>query len=118
MFCEEETYAQNKIDSVTINSNEMESTILYSAKDSIYSDLKNKQIHLFNEAKIDNGEITVEAGYILIDLNKNEVTQHIFLMLIPIGFNNLYSLKAQKKLLLRVFDTILILKKDILRKLK
>tara|TARA_B110000285_G_scaffold202510_1_gene237879 strand:+ start:40 stop:2553 length:2514 start_codon:yes stop_codon:yes gene_type:complete len=73
MFGNEDAYGQNKIDSVTINSNDFESKILYSAKDSVYSDLKNKQIHLFNEAKIDNGEITVEAGYILIDLEKNEV---------------------------------------------
>ena len=73
MFSGQDCYGQKKIDSVTINSNDIESMILYSAKDSIYSDLKNKQIHLFNEAKIDNGEITVEAGYILIDLEKNEV---------------------------------------------
>lgn len=68
-----DVFGQNKVDSVIINSNDIESVIVYSANDSIYSDLKNKQIHLFNEAIVDNGEIKVEAGYILIDLNKNEV---------------------------------------------
>ena len=67
-----ESYAQIR-DTIVVNSKEIDDPIFYSATDSIYSDLKNKQIHLFNEAKVDNGEIQMEAGYILIDLNKNEV---------------------------------------------
>lgn len=72
MFGTVESYAQIR-DTIVLNSGEIDEPIFYSATDSIYSDLKNKQIHLFNEAKIDNGEIQMEAGYILIDLNKNEV---------------------------------------------
>lgn len=62
-----------KVDTLFIDESAVEAPIIYSAKDSIYTDLKNKQIHLFNEAKVDNGEVKLKAGYILIDLNKNEI---------------------------------------------
>jgi len=65
-------YSQIK-DTIVINSSEIDDPIYYSAQDSIYSDLKNKQIHLYRNAKVDNGEVQMEAGYILIDLEKNEV---------------------------------------------
>lgn len=60
-------------DTIYIDESAVEEPIIYSAKDSIYTDLKNKQIHLFNEAQVDNGEVKLKAGYILIDLNKNEI---------------------------------------------
>ena len=61
------------VDTLFIDESAVDAPIIYSAKDSIYTDLKNKQIHLFNEAKVDNGEVKLKAGYILIDLNKNEI---------------------------------------------
>lgn len=60
-------------DTIYLDESAVDTPIIYSAKDSIYSDLKNKQIHLYNEAQVDNGEVKLKAGYILIDLNKNEV---------------------------------------------
>jgi hypothetical protein len=60
-------------DTIYIDESAIDAPIIYSAKDSIYTDLKNKQIHLFNEAKVDNGEVKLKAGYILIDLNKSEI---------------------------------------------
>ena len=60
-------------DTVSLNESAVSKPITYSASDSIYSDLRAKQIHLYNNAKVDNGEIKINAGYILIDLNKNEV---------------------------------------------
>lgn len=60
-------------DTLYIDESAIDAPIIYSAKDSIYTDLKNKQIHLFNEAQVDNGEVKLKAGYILIDLNKNEI---------------------------------------------
>ncbi len=62
-----------KVDTLYLDDSAVDQPIIYSAKDSIYTDLKNKQVHLFNEAKVDNGEIKLKAGYILIDLGKNEV---------------------------------------------
>ncbi len=61
------------VDTLYLDDSAVDQPIIYSAKDSIYTDLKNKQVHLFNEAKVDNGEIKLKAGYILIDLGKNEV---------------------------------------------
>ena len=60
-------------DTLYIEESSVDEPIIYSAKDSIYTDLKNKQIHLFNEAQVDNGEVKLKAGYILIDLNKSEI---------------------------------------------
>ncbi len=60
-------------DTLSFNESAVDKPIRYSASDSVYSDLKNKQIHLYNNAKVDNGEIKIDAGYILIDLNKSEV---------------------------------------------
>ncbi len=67
------TYAQKFKDTLYINANDIDSPIFYSAEDSIYSDLKNKQVHLYRNAKVDNGEVKMEAGYIRIDLEKNEI---------------------------------------------
>lgn len=69
------SYAQtNPIkDTLVINDESLDETIYYSARDSIYTDVKNKQVHLYGDAKVNNGEINMSAGYILIDLNKNEV---------------------------------------------
>ena len=68
-------YGQEKRfrDTLILNDDSFEEVIYYSARDSIYTDLKNKQVHLYGDAKVENAEIQMSAGYILIDLNKNEV---------------------------------------------
>lgn len=68
-------YAQDflKRDTLIIQKSDLESPIYYSARDSIYTDLRKKQVHLYGDAKVDNGEVKMNAGYILIDLDKNEV---------------------------------------------
>jgi hypothetical protein len=68
-------HAQNKLirDTIVMNDESISETVFYSARDSIYSDLKNKQIHLYGNASLTNGEIKISAGYILVDLKKNEV---------------------------------------------
>lgn len=60
-------------DTVKLNDESFEDIIYYSARDSIYTDLKNKQVHLYGDAKVNSAEIKMSAGYILIDLTKNEV---------------------------------------------
>lgn len=60
-------------DTIKLNDESFEDIIYYSARDSIYTDLKLKQVHLYGDAKLNNGEINMSAGYILIDLGKNEV---------------------------------------------
>ena len=60
-------------DTLSLDDNSISEIIKYSAKDSIYNDIKGKKVHLYGAAKVEMGEIKLNAGYILIDLNKNEV---------------------------------------------
>ena len=66
--------AQQEIkDSTVINNNLVESIISYSANDTLFADLKNRKIHLVGNAKVQMEDITIKAGYILIDLKTNEI---------------------------------------------
>ena len=62
-----------KVRKIYINDTDFKSIITYSARDSIYSDLKKKQVHLYGEAKLNYEGIDMSAEYLLIDLKKNEV---------------------------------------------
>lgn len=68
-------YAQNNSikDTLILNDDSFGEVIYYSARDSIFTDLKKKQVHLYGDALVKNADITLSAGYILIDLDKNEV---------------------------------------------
>lgn len=70
------SYSQNspRKDTLYMDDKSFEEVIYYNATDSIYTDLKKKQIHLVREAILIYGDVTMTADYILIDLNKNEVT--------------------------------------------
>jgi len=61
-------------DTVYVNESDLQEVITYSARDSIYSDLKNKLVFLYGGARVDMGEISLTAGYIEVDLALNEVT--------------------------------------------
>tara|TARA_Y100000589_G_scaffold3497_1_gene3158 strand:+ start:94 stop:2679 length:2586 start_codon:yes stop_codon:yes gene_type:complete len=63
-----DTASSNEMDS-TIQKSEIETTINYSAKDSIFYDLKSQKIKLYGNSKIDYGEINLEAYEILVDWN-------------------------------------------------
>lgn len=69
------SYAQDSIqrDTLVVEKSDLDAPIFYSARDSIYTDLRKQQVHLYGDAKVDNGEVKMSAGYILIDLDKNEV---------------------------------------------
>ena len=60
-------------DSTEINNNLLESIVSYSANDTINADLKNRKVHLVGNAKVQMEDITIIAGYILIDLKINEI---------------------------------------------
>lgn len=60
-------------DTLILNESAMDETVRYSAKDSIYTDFNKKQVHLYNEAIVDYGAVHMTAGYIMIDLESNEV---------------------------------------------
>ena len=63
-----DTTSNNEMDS-TIQKSEIETTINYSAKDSIFYDLKSQKIKLYGNSKIDYGEINLEAYEILVNWN-------------------------------------------------
>ena len=63
-----DTTSNNEMDS-TIQKSDIETTINYSAKDSIFYDLKSQKIKLYGNSKIDYGEINLEAYEILVDWN-------------------------------------------------
>lgn len=73
----------NKTDSLGIKSDslktpppksDIETTIFYSARDSINSSLESKIIKLYGNAKIKYGEIELEADEIIIDYEKSTIT--------------------------------------------
>lgn len=53
--------------------NSFESPVVYSCRDSIYSDLKTNKISLFGEARIEHDGIIMTADLIEMDMDKNEV---------------------------------------------
>ena len=66
--------AQQEIkDSSVINENLVESIVYYSANDTLYAEIKNKKVHLAGNAKVQMKDITITAGYILVDFKKNEI---------------------------------------------
>lgn len=48
----------------------------YSALDSIYFDIRNQKVYLFGGATLNYGDINLQAAYVEIDFNKNEVFAH------------------------------------------
>jgi len=71
--------AEGFTDSVEVSYGEqgdIETTVIYYAKDSVRFDVINRVMHLYNEAKITYGAIVLEAGYIRVDWNKFTLTAH------------------------------------------
>jgi len=74
----------NKKDTVTVKADsvknspksDIETTILYSARDSINSNLDQKIIKLYGEAKVKYGLIELQAEEIVIDYNTSTITAH------------------------------------------
>ena len=61
-------------DEIKLSPDAPEEQIDYSARDSMFFDLQNKQIHLYGEAKVDYQSMSMTANYILIDWNENTMT--------------------------------------------
>ena len=63
----------NLKDTISLNDSSITDIILYSSNDSIFNDIKERKVHLYGNAKVEMGDIKLSAGYILIDLNANEI---------------------------------------------
>jgi hypothetical protein len=51
----------------------MQNIITYSADERILNDIDKKQVHLYGNAKVEMEGLLITAGYILLDLNANEI---------------------------------------------
>ncbi len=60
-------------DTIRINDNSMEDISKYGARDSMYADIKKQQLHLYGKAYVETEGVNLTAGYILIDMAKNEL---------------------------------------------
>ena len=57
-----------------ISPDSLDAPVYFDARDSIEYDLKNKKIYLFGAAKVKYTSISLEAGYIVLDWEKNILT--------------------------------------------
>ncbi|MGB0525405.1 MAG: putative LPS assembly protein LptD [Flammeovirgaceae bacterium] len=70
---------QGILDSMTVSygkKGDIETTVVYFAKDSVRFDVINRIMYLYNEAKITYGSIILEAGYIAVDWQNFTLTAH------------------------------------------
>jgi hypothetical protein len=61
-------------DTIYVNDESMGGISKYYARDSIYADLKKKQLHLYGKAYVESEGMNLTAGYILVDMNTEEIT--------------------------------------------
>jgi len=71
-----DSLAIKKDSTKTTKRGDIETTINYSARDSIFSSLDNKMVWLYGDAKVKYGEIELEAEEVVIDYVNNTVTAH------------------------------------------
>lgn len=62
------------LSAITISDDAVDENVEYDAQDSMYFDVKNKQIHLYGAAVVKYLTLTIEAEYIIIDWNDNTIT--------------------------------------------
>jgi len=60
-------------DTLIVSDSSMKNIITYSADERIYNDVAKKQVHLFGNAKVQMEGLEITAGYILLDLEANEI---------------------------------------------
>ena len=60
-------------DTVLKSNNLIENILKYSANDTVHTNIKKREVYLSGNAKVQMEDITITAGYILIDLEKNEI---------------------------------------------
>jgi hypothetical protein len=64
--------------SVRFSNDGLDEEVSYGARDSMWFDVKNKQVHLYGAASVKYTSLTITAGYILLDYSKNEITAALY----------------------------------------
>ncbi|MBK8555562.1 MAG: LPS-assembly protein LptD [Lewinellaceae bacterium] len=63
---------------VKLSSEGLDDIIDYGSRDSMWFDVKNKQLHLWGAAYVKYTALDIKAGYILMDYSKNEISAQMF----------------------------------------
>lgn len=63
---------------IKISNDGLDDAVEYAAKDSMWFDVKKKQVHLYGQANVKYSGLTVNAGYILLDYERSEITAEMF----------------------------------------
>lgn len=66
-------YTQEISDTVSVDDEDFEAPVFYGSEDSSYADLRNEVVHLWGKAFVDNGEVRLDAGYIMVDFKSQEI---------------------------------------------
>jgi len=61
-------------DTIYVNDESLSGISKYKARDSVFADLQNKQLHLYGDVFVESEGLTLKAGYILIDFQTQELT--------------------------------------------
>ena len=63
---------------INISNDALDDAVDYSSQDSMWFDVKNKQVHLYGDASVKYTTLTIKAGYILLDYGRNEISAQQF----------------------------------------
>jgi LptD protein len=63
---------------INISNDALDDAVDYNARDSMWFDVKNKQVHLYGEATVKYTTLNIKAGYILLDYGRNEISANQF----------------------------------------
>ncbi|MDX1912013.1 MAG: putative LPS assembly protein LptD [Saprospiraceae bacterium] len=61
-----------------ISNDALDDVVEYAAEDSMWFDVKNKQVHLYGKASVKYTTLNITAGYILLDYGNNELSAQQF----------------------------------------
>ena len=59
---------------ITFSNDGLDAVVEYAAEDSMWFDVKNKQVHLYGGASVTYTTLNIKAGYILLDYGNNEIS--------------------------------------------
>jgi hypothetical protein len=66
------------LNKIKISNDALDDVVDYGAKDSMWFDVKKKQVHLYGKASVKYSKLSIAAGYILLDYEKSEITAEQF----------------------------------------
>ncbi|MBK8193370.1 MAG: LPS-assembly protein LptD [Lewinellaceae bacterium] len=59
---------------IQLSNESFDDVVEYGSRDSMWFDVKNKQLHLYGAASVKYTSLSIKAGYILLDYAKNEIS--------------------------------------------